>query len=92
MDANESRIVIAVCGGLFAFLGGAFGLAFASDEVKDRVDRRVAARVDQRVCQLMPADCPPPAPRPSNAAAAATDGQLPLLLLQAPLALRVPAV
>jgi len=62
MDANESRILIAVCGGLFAFLGGTFGLAFASAEVKDRVDRRVSARVDRRVCQLMPNNCPPPPP------------------------------
>jgi hypothetical protein len=63
MDANESRLTIAICIGLFAFPAGVFGLAFATDEVKDRVDDRVAARVDQRVCQLMPTSCPPPAPR-----------------------------
>ena len=62
MDATESRLTIAICTGLFAFLAGVFGVAFASDQVKDRVDRRVAARVDQRVCQLMPTNCPPPAP------------------------------
>lgn len=63
MDANETRLAIIICSSLFAFLAGAFGLAFASDQVKDRVDRRVAVRVDQRVCQLMPANCPPPTSR-----------------------------
>jgi hypothetical protein len=63
MDANESRLTIAICTGIFAFTAGIFGFAIASDQVKDRVDRRVASQVDQRVCQLVPANCPPPAPR-----------------------------
>lgn len=61
MDANDSRLTIAICTGIFAFTAGIFGFAIASDQVKDRVDRRVASQVDQRVCQLMPANCPPPA-------------------------------
>ena len=64
MDATESRLTIAICTGLFAFLAGVVGLAFTTDQIKGRVDRRVASRVDQRVCQLMPANCPPPTPRP----------------------------
>ena len=57
MDANESRLTIAICTGIFAFTAGIFGFAITTDQVKSRVDRRV----DRRVCQLMPGSCPPPA-------------------------------
>lgn len=56
MDAHESRLTIAICTGIFAFMSGIFGFAIASDQVKDRVDRRV----DRRVCQLVTTACPPP--------------------------------
>jgi divalent metal cation (Fe/Co/Zn/Cd) transporter len=60
MDANESRLVVAISACVLAFLIGIVGFAVASDQVKDRVDRRVAQQVDRRICQLMPAACPPP--------------------------------
>lgn len=61
MDHNDSRLMLIICAGMFAFLTGIVGLAFVSDEVRERVDRRVARQVDQRLCQVVEnIPCPPP--------------------------------